>query len=69
MGPMDEKNWQAESDMHALMRAEEIKRDKNRMMAAQDHAKKVARMAGKVAHKMGDSDDADAAAKGYRKLG
>jgi len=37
-----EKDWQAESDANTLMRAQEIRKDKNRHQAAQGHLKKQA---------------------------
>lgn len=47
----DEKRWRAEEDTRTLMRAEEIKSDKARMKACQDHAKKQTSAMAKVTGK------------------
>lgn len=41
--PMDDKNWQAESDAHTLIEAETIKLDKKRMEKALKAAKDIAK--------------------------
>lgn len=45
----DESRWRAEDDMRTLMRAEEVKADKARLKACQDHAKRQASAVAKVA--------------------
>jgi hypothetical protein len=47
-----EKKWQAEDDMHVLMRAEEVKSDRKRMIAAKNMAKQKAKEAAAVAAKI-----------------
>lgn len=59
--PVD--NYQAESDCHTLMRAEEVKGDKKRHAAAKKHAKKQVKQMSKVAMNDKDRDDME---KGYR---
>ncbi len=51
----EEKRWQAEGDVHTLMRAEEIKANKTRMAAAKREAARQAAEARKVAGKINDS--------------
>ncbi len=45
----DDAKWRARSDMHALKEAEEIRADKARLKAAQDHAKKEMDMLAPIA--------------------
>ena len=47
----NDKKWQAEDDARTLMRAEEIKRDKARINAAQAQAKKQMEELAKVIKK------------------
>lgn len=51
MSPMDDKKYQAESDMRCLVEAAKIKRDKSRhgaaMKMAKEHRKALAEIAGK----------------------
>jgi acyl-CoA thioesterase len=42
-GPMDEKDWQAHDDAHALRRAKEIAADPKRLEAATKMAEKLAK--------------------------
>ena len=48
-----EAKWQAEDDVRTLMRADEIKADKSRMIMAKQIAKKQAADAAKIAAKLG----------------
>lgn len=54
--PMVDKNWQAEDDLRTLMRACEIRKDKDRFAAARKLAKKQLADLKKI--------DADTAGKG-----
>lgn len=47
-----EARWQAEDDMHTLMRAEEVKADKKRVAAAKKMAQQKAKEAAAVASKI-----------------
>lgn len=56
-----EDEWQAEEDLRSLMRAEEIKKDKNRYSKAMKMAKKkrdeMTMVMGEAAAKDNDADD------------
>ncbi len=50
----DDKKWKAESDARTLAEAEIIKKDENRVTAAQEAAKRLAEEAKKEAESMAD---------------
>jgi len=66
MTPMDNKDWEVESDMNVLMSAERIKADPDRLARAKEHARLKAMEMSEMAG--AKPKDGDVLAPGLRRI-